>query len=259
MRWVIHRRAPRRSAGATVDGVGESWRHAANPNEANTAPCSGRGMPSARRIAASSSAFTRRRPRSNRDKWDGEKPHWRATAANVWSRSTRSCRSALAGDWRSEPMLLSWQCPMLATTATGRQARLPRYPTQMITRTRLGSTLRSLREAVGLTQADISRAIGVSIPVISRIENGIREPHATRLYAWAEACGCEVQIVRPNQRSVSTGQLSESDSDLIANMVAMWPELHPQVQAQLRAQMRVWKAGDAPPTGVNGPGDRKNP
>ncbi len=56
-------------------------------------------------------------------------------------------------------------------------------------RDQLGPALRALREARGLKQADVARAIGRSEPNVSRLERPGGNPQAASLLAYLEAVG----------------------------------------------------------------------
>jgi transcriptional regulator with XRE-family HTH domain len=52
-------------------------------------------------------------------------------------------------------------------------------------------TLKTLRQAQGLTQNDIAARLGISVPVVSRYETGDREIPARILGSFAAAYGIE--------------------------------------------------------------------
>lgn len=56
----------------------------------------------------------------------------------------------------------------------------------------VGQRLRIAREASGLTQADVARAIGTSVSAISMIESGKRDPRASTLLRYADVVGLEL-------------------------------------------------------------------
>lgn len=59
----------------------------------------------------------------------------------------------------------------------------------------LGATLRSWRQAAGLTQETLGAAIGVDQTTISLLEKDRRQVSAATLGAWARACGRSVDEV----------------------------------------------------------------
>jgi putative transcriptional regulator len=56
------------------------------------------------------------------------------------------------------------------------------------------TTLRSLRERAGLTQAQLAARIGIAVPVLSAYENGRREPKADIFFRAVEAAGFDVEF-----------------------------------------------------------------
>lgn len=59
----------------------------------------------------------------------------------------------------------------------------------------LAEQLRALREAAGLSQSAMARAIALSTSQISRIETRQRDPSPETVAAWAEACGRRASYV----------------------------------------------------------------
>ncbi len=55
-----------------------------------------------------------------------------------------------------------------------------------------GEKLRKLREAAGLTQTDLAKAVGVTIQFISRAESGRKELSLSVAAAVARELGCKV-------------------------------------------------------------------
>lgn len=51
---------------------------------------------------------------------------------------------------------------------------------------------RELREAAGLTKADLARCVGVDPSAVSRWESGERSPMIDKLPLLARALGCEI-------------------------------------------------------------------
>ena len=68
-------------------------------------------------------------------------------------------------------------------------------------RKRIGSgTARQIREAAGLTQADIAKLIGVGASAMSRLEAGTRAPRPETAIKWAAVLA---KLERANRRSAS--------------------------------------------------------
>lgn len=69
--------------------------------------------------------------------------------------------------------------------------------------------LRELRESKLLTQADVSRATGLSEGQLSKIENGHNKPRASTIRALAEAMGVEPNVVlRASIESQQVGEMA---------------------------------------------------
>jgi DNA-binding XRE family transcriptional regulator len=89
---------------------------------------------------------------------------------------------------------------------TGAELDLRRRGLRRVTRARKGServSLRSVREAVGMTQIDVASALGTDQGEVSRIE---RRPDVmvstVRKYAAALGARCDVAFVFPDGRRV---------------------------------------------------------
>ena len=55
--------------------------------------------------------------------------------------------------------------------------------------------IRELREAKGMTQADLARAVKASKPTVCMWESGTRRPGLDYLLALADVFGCSVDVV----------------------------------------------------------------
>jgi len=69
-----------------------------------------------------------------------------------------------------------------------------------------GSLLRSRREALQLTLADVSQRSGVTVAQISRIENGLADPRLSTVVRMLEATGAslaDIVVVPPRVLSVA--------------------------------------------------------
>lgn len=58
-----------------------------------------------------------------------------------------------------------------------------------------GASIRALREARGIRQADLARSAGLSATHLNQIESGHKQPSAERLDSIATALGVEVEAV----------------------------------------------------------------
>ncbi|MBU1494053.1 MAG: helix-turn-helix transcriptional regulator [Actinobacteria bacterium] len=70
----------------------------------------------------------------------------------------------------------------------------------------IGSRLRVAREASGLTQSAVSRATGIAVPNLSRIESGKADLRMSTLGRMLDALGLEVRLV-PRTSRVSMGEV----------------------------------------------------
>lgn len=59
----------------------------------------------------------------------------------------------------------------------------------MATTNTIGSHIRTRRERLGWSQADLSVAAGISLASVSRVERGVQAPSIDILVALAEALG----------------------------------------------------------------------
>lgn len=55
--------------------------------------------------------------------------------------------------------------------------------------------LKSIRDVEGITQADLAKEILTTQSAVSDLEKGESDPQITTLFRFAEACGCDVEIV----------------------------------------------------------------
>lgn len=56
--------------------------------------------------------------------------------------------------------------------------------------------IRDLREARGLTQAELGELVGVKQPAIDKYESGLIMPTIGRAFRLAEALGCSIQDLK---------------------------------------------------------------
>ncbi len=54
--------------------------------------------------------------------------------------------------------------------------------------------IRQARRSAGITQAELSRRSGISVPVLSAYENGRRQPSVAALARISDACGEELSL-----------------------------------------------------------------
>jgi len=67
-----------------------------------------------------------------------------------------------------------------------------------------GATARQLREAAGLTQADVAAKIGVTASAMSRLESGARKPREETLMRWADVLQeIEKRLQRATKRAAA--------------------------------------------------------
>ncbi|WP_297201409.1 helix-turn-helix transcriptional regulator [uncultured Flavonifractor sp.] len=55
--------------------------------------------------------------------------------------------------------------------------------------------LKELRQAKGMTQADLARAVKASKPTVCMWESGARKPGLDYLLALADVLGCSVDVI----------------------------------------------------------------
>lgn len=71
-----------------------------------------------------------------------------------------------------------------------------------------GATARQLREAAGMTQADIAEKIGVTPSAMSRLEAGTRKPRPETLLRWASTLNeIERRLQRATRRSPAMSRI----------------------------------------------------
>lgn len=72
----------------------------------------------------------------------------------------------------------------------------------------VGETLRTIRKRVGLSQAELGEAIGISFQQLQKYETGANRITAGRLFEFASALGCEVQDFFPAKIDLDDSDLS---------------------------------------------------
>jgi len=83
----------------------------------------------------------------------------------------------------------------------------------------LAGQLRVAREAIGLTQADVSRATGIAAPNLSTIENGRVDIRLSTLERVLDALQMDVQLV-PRDRRISLDEAIAQSERGRAQLVA---------------------------------------
>lgn len=91
--------------------------------------------------------------------------------------------------------------------------------------------MRERREDLALTQAELAREAGVSLDVVSRLENGHRLPHAGNLRKLAAVLGVDVERMttgretsgrEPRFRSKVEVRASGEPNEAAAGMMESW-------------------------------------
>lgn len=62
----------------------------------------------------------------------------------------------------------------------------------------LGLRLKIARNAVGMTQLDLARILGISRPTVSEWESGLKIPRRINILAWAMATGSDAAWLDPS-------------------------------------------------------------
>lgn len=63
----------------------------------------------------------------------------------------------------------------------------------MMATTHIGERVRAARKRRALRQVDLAEAAGLSVDTISKMENGLHEPHATTVQKLSKALGVPVE------------------------------------------------------------------
>lgn len=61
----------------------------------------------------------------------------------------------------------------------------------------LGLRLKIARNAVGMTQTDLAKILGITRPTISEWEAGLKTPRRINILAWAHATGSDARWLDP--------------------------------------------------------------
>jgi transcriptional regulator with XRE-family HTH domain len=124
-------------------------------------------------------------------------------------------------------------------------------------RKRVGAFVRKRREALGLSQGDVIRALGyVSRNSVSNIETGREGLPAKRIYAWADLLRVphdafyrfatgetrRMDVAEHAPAAPAAGALSAAELELLA----AYRSLPSKLQRQLRSQAREYSASVGP-------------
>jgi transcriptional regulator with XRE-family HTH domain len=90
--------------------------------------------------------------------------------------------------------------------------------------TRFGSNVRSLRDARGLTQAQLAELADMSSDELSRIERGVREPRFGTIEGISRALGVDPGILFESGEPVAKKPRRETFADA-ASVRALSPQL----------------------------------
>ncbi len=126
------------------------------------------------------------------------------------------------------------------STARPRKPLIPKERDRLILRRRVGAFLRARRQELGLTQGEITRALGyVSLNSVSNLETGREGLPAKRIYAWADI----LQVPRDAFFRFVTGEAEEMETGGTASdrmtpaeteLLATYRRLPPKYQRRLR-------------------------
>ena len=96
----------------------------------------------------------------------------------------------------------------------------------------LGRNIANRRNALGITQAEFAEKLGMDTVTVSRFERGSHLPSLLRLERIADALGMPLAELLSQSTNLCTDQalliqdwiadLSESDRQLILNMIQVW-------------------------------------
>lgn len=140
------------------------------------------------------------------DAFEVELPHAGLVVAKVvWA------RGGFAGCRFETPVSMA-----ALSAASLRSVARPEARTEVPSNESLGSRLRQLRKARGLTQEALADQVGVSKPAISSWEKGKAQPRATRATALAHALGVPVQSLFGQDAAESVESIIEQSRQRIA-------------------------------------------
>lgn len=112
---------------------------------------------------------------------------------------------------------------------------------KMLNGENLGTLLREIRVERDLKQADVSGAIGLTVPTVSKIENGRRDTPTKTLVKWSDACGYVVTLVPlglpPGEMPTSDGQVDADLAAIVRDVLESWSLLSDVERGMIRAQV----------------------
>lgn len=103
----------------------------------------------------------------------------------------------------------------------------------------VGQLLRKLRRQRGFSQGALGELIGLSIPGVSKIENGSRDTGTSTFIKWVEACGSLIAVYEDGESPVDTDGLSATDIGLLNCLAEALPRLDPVQREMIRVQIEV--------------------
>ena len=151
-------------------------------------------------------------------------------------RAARGLRSAM---WAANMDAMSG-----TSTAQPRKPLIPKARERQALRKRVGQYLRARRQELGLTQGEITKALGyVSLNSVSNLETGREGLPAKRVYAWADILQVPrdafFRFVTGENDALETGKTSASPvgermSQTEADLLATYRRLPAKYQRRLR-------------------------
>lgn len=136
------------------------------------------------------------------------------------------------------------------STAQPRKPLIPKARERQALRKRVGEYLRARRQELGLTQGEITKALGyVSLNSVSNLETGREGLPAKRVYAWADI----LQVPRDAFFRFVTGEVERMDAGKAAahpegeltqaetDLLAAYRRLPPKYQRRLREQAQEYE------------------
>lgn len=110
--------------------------------------------------------------------------------------------------------------------------------------------MRERREVLALTQAELAGKAGVSVDVVSRLENGHRLPHAGNLRKLAAVLGVSVERVttgrEPRPRSKVEVRASGEPNEAAARLLESWAEEEPAYDEEALPELMRFIDEDRP-------------
>lgn len=106
----------------------------------------------------------------------------------------------------------------------------------------LADVLRRIRHRAGFTQEEISAAVGIARPSVSRIESAQRDTTVEVLEKWVHACGHRLLVVGQDDEALAalTGRMERGDVDLIIRLARLVPRLGTADRRTLLLLLQGW-------------------